>query len=602
MPATKYPLTWDLDSLHPHPQTEEFHQLFDSLRMRLEGLASRSNSLPALHASSDVATDWCEFLDEYVQVTQLAEDMESFVGCHAAADAENQLFQTWEAKLSALAPVQEQIGTNVEFALKDATDEVFHGFLQSDARLEQVEFFLRESREHASFRLPKAEELLASELAVDGIHAWSRLYDRISGKLRIAVMERGEVVQRSVGQVSFDSPQRSVRENNFFAANHAWDSIADTCAAAINHIAGTRLTLYGRLDLPDHLALPCHLNRMDRKTLDVMWDVVTERRKCLLPYLQQKAKALGLKQLAWYDISSPFPGTRGQAGGHQINYEQACRWTVQAFEDFSPELGRFAQRALTEGWIEAENRSGKRQGGFCTDFPTRQQSRIFMTYTDTADSLSTLAHELGHAYHSFVLRDQPGLLTDYPYNLAETASTFAETVLGEQRLAGAAASSERLWLLDTMLSDAVAFVMNLHARFIFEDKFHVERANGELRSEELSAIMLDAQRIAYEDALDDDGWNPSFWISKLHFYISEYPFYNFPYTFGYLLSLGIYSLGARRGEEFAGQFREFLIATGCQPSEQAVQSAFGCDLRSSDFWNMCMDVVEQRVQQFVSLV
>ena len=604
MSSTTYPLTWDLESLHPHPQTDDFREFFDSFRERLQRSADQSNKLPSASASPDAVTTWCDFLAEYEQVTKLAEDLESLVGCHAAADAENKLFQSLEARLSALEPLQQQIATNLEFALRDSTDQPFAGFLAADARLQSIEFFLRERRDHARFRLPKQEELLAAELAVDGIQAWSRLYDRISGQLRVEVMEQGEVVRKSVGQISLDSPQRSVRENNFFAANRAWESIAETCADAINHIAGTRLTLYRRLGLQDHLESPCHLNRMQRETLDAMWTVVTRRKECLLPFLERKAAALGLQRLAWYDIGAPFPAIGKDAGGpsaQQISYQQACASIVQSFDKFSPELGKFASRAIAEGWIEAENRSGKRQGGFCTDFPTRQQSRIFMTYTDSADGMSTLAHELGHAYHSFVLREQPGFLQEYPYNLAETASTFAETILGEQRLTTAESPDQRLRILDTMLTDSVAFLMNLHARFVFEDNFHRERADGELTPGRLSEIMKDAQRIAYADALDKEGWNPGFWISKLHFYISDYPFYNFPYTFGYLLSLGIYAMGSGGGSDFPGQFRRFLIATGCQTSEEAVSTAFGCDLTSVDFWNMSMDVVEERVQQFLKL-
>src|SRR5690606_39109017 len=114
---------------------------------------------------------------------------------------------------------------------------------------------------NAAQRLPKDQELLAAELAVDAIHAWGRLYDRLSGELRIDVMEKGEVVRKSPGQVSLDSPERTVRQNNFYAADRAWNTIADTSADALNHIAGFRLTKYQRLGLQDHLDAPLRLNR-----------------------------------------------------------------------------------------------------------------------------------------------------------------------------------------------------------------------------------------------------------------------------------------------------------------------------------------------------
>ena len=213
--------------------------------------------------------------------------------------------------------------------------------------------------------------------------------------------------------------------------------------------------------------------------------------------------------------------------------------------------------------------------------------------------MSTLAHELGHAYHSYVLRDQPLLLQDYPMNLAETASTFAEAILVTQQFK-TATDAQRLSMLDRMLSDAVAFLMNIHARFLFEDRYHQERAEGAVSTARFSELMLEAQQEAYCDALDDAGWYPEFWVSKLHFYIAGWPFYNFPYTFGYLLSLGIYRLSEEL-DNFPDRVREFLIATGSREAEVAVSEAFGEDLTDPTFWQRSLDVVEDRINQFLEL-
>lgn len=413
-------------------------------------------------------------------------------------------------------------------------------------------------------------------------------------------MERGEVVEKSPGQVSLDSPERAVRDNNFFAADKSWTAIGDTCADALNHIAGTRLTVYKRLGLASHLDAPLRYNRMTRATLDAMWSTVTTRKRVLLKYLAKKAELLGLDRLAWYDVHAPLPQA-ACLGERSLSYDHACGHVLDTFQGFSPKLGKFAEATLDGKWIETENRPGKRQGGFCTWFPTARESRIFMTYTNSPDSMSTLAHELGHAYHSHVLKDRPFFLQDYPMNLAETASTFAEAVLNEERLKAAASRDEQLVLLDGMLADAVAYLMNIHARFVFEDRFHVERANGEVPAARLGELMRAAQQQAFCDGLADDGWNPNFWISKLHFYISSLPFYNFPYTFGFLLSTGVYALAGEFSGQFAERYERLLLATGSMPTEQAVQSTLGYDLSEPAFWNRSLDVVERRVEQFLEL-
>ncbi len=597
--TNKYPLTWDLDSLYPEPTTEEFTTLFATFRNDLQNLTLRCEELPAVGKDVKSDEDWVAFFKDYENLHSRADDLHSFIACHCAADAENQEFQQYEAALAALVPYQQRIATSMEFALKEASEAQFESFLDSHPHITQSRFFFEESRRHASLRLPKQQEALAADLGVDGIHAWGRLYDRLSGELRVEIMQRGEVVRKSPGQIRLDSPLREVRENNFYAADKAWSTIAGSCADALNHIAGTRLTLCRHLGLEDHLVVPLHENRMQRETLMAMWSAIGARKEMLVSYLQKKSEAMGLEKPAWYDLTAAYPGL--DAGAQDISYDAAVEKIVKTLSDFSPDLGEFAKAACADGWIEAEDRDGKRQGGFCTGFPSQGQSRIFMTFTNSEDSLSTLAHELGHAYHSWVLKDCPPLLQDYPMNLAETASTFAEAVVAEQRLQETPDRHEKIAILDGMMSDAVTFLMNIHARFIFENNFHLQRQHGEQTPDQLRNLMRAAQQEAYCDSLSEEGWNPNFWISKLHFYISGLPFYNFPYTFGYLLSLGVYQLSKESDGDFPGQYREFLKATGCMSAEQAVQSTFGYDLTKPDFWNKSLDVIQHRAQRFFEL-
>lgn len=599
--STTYPLTWELESLYPHPEHADFERCLTQMKASLEDLISR---VARLSTAVDPATDagvWGDFLTDYQSAIAELSGLFAFLECYCAEDAHNKQYQILIARLASIRPLRENIETQLQLTLRDLSDEVLEQFSQNDEHIQEIHFFLEDCKRNAKLRLPKDQEILASELAVDGIHAWGRLYDRLSGDLKIQIMEKGELVERSPGQVQFDSPQRSLRENNFYAANKAWETIADSCADALNHLAGTRLTIYGHLPVKDHLDAPLVYNRMQRSTLDTMWSVISGRKQKLVRFLERKAELLGLPKLSWYDLNAPLP----QAGGEsdELKYDRACELVVNSFDKFSPDLSQFSEQALRERWIEVENRAGKRQGGFCTTFPVQKQSRIFMTYTDSSDSMSTLAHELGHAYHSYVLKDEPFVLGDYPMNLAETASTFAEAVLGEQRLNAATSKAEELQILDGMLGDSVAFLMNIHARFLFEDRVHQERLNGELTPERFSKLMLDAQKEAYVNSLDDDGWNPLFWVSKLHFYISELPFYNFPYTFGYLLSLGVYALADNFSDqkEFAEKYRELLLATGCQVTEDAVYNTFGYQPGEPDFWNKSIDIIDRRVDRFLEL-
>ncbi|MEZ5944516.1 MAG: M3 family oligoendopeptidase [Planctomycetaceae bacterium] len=593
--ANRYALTWDLDSLFARPDTAEFQGILDAFRKELNQLAEDSESLSPVAAENGAA--WGDFLDRVSDLSARGGDLGTFVGCHSAADSENKAYQQVEAVLAAMGPQENQIWSNIEAAYREVSDDVLAAFVASDERLQKIEFWLEQRRRNARMRLPKDLEMLYADLAVDGIDAWGRTYDRIMGERKVDLMEKGEIVTKSIGRVRFDSPERTVRENNFHAVEKSWKEVADPCADALNHIAGSRLTRYRYLGLQDHLDAPLHYNRMQRETLTAMWDVISKRKDPLLKFFKKKAELLGVEQMSWFDQMAPIP--QAKSGDNKLPYDTACDTVIKTFTEFSNELGEFSQMSFDDRWIEVEDRSGKRPGGFCASVPTKKQSRIFMTYTGSPDDMSTLAHELGHAYHSYVLRDQPYFLRGYPMNLAETASTFAEAILGDRRLNDAATPQEKIGILNGMLTDSVAFMMNIHARFLFEDRFHVERRDGELPPDRLTELMIEAQKEAYCDAFAE--WSEVFWISKLHFYITGLPFYNFPYTFGYLLSLGVYSTAEEFGSEFPAKYRELLIATGCMNAEDAVKSTLGYDLTKPDFWNKSIDIVDQRVEQFLQL-
>ena len=224
-----------------------------------------------------------------------------------------------------------------------------------------------------------------------------------------------------------------------------------------------------------------------------------------------------------------------------------------------------------------------------------------MTYRGTEDGLSTLAHELGHAYHAWVLRNEPLVMQSYPMTLAETASTFAETVVAEQRIGKCTDQKNRLSALDRQLQDSVSFLMNIHCRYLFDNQVHTRRAKGELSASELNRLMVEAQKEAYAGALDESGWNPTFWISKLHFYMSDEPFYNFPYTFGYLLSQRLYLEARNDPDRFPARYDQFLKATTGISAITAGKESFGFDLESVSFWNEALQPIRERIESFLAI-
>jgi oligoendopeptidase F len=265
-------------------------------------------------------------------------------------------------------------------------------------------------------------------------------------------------------------------------------------------------------------------------------------------------------------------------------------------------MGDFTRMALGKRWVEAENRPGKRGGAWCSRVPVRREGRIFMTFSGTYDSMSTLAHEFGHAYHGFVLKDEPNFAQRYPMTLAETASIFNELRVTDAALASTLDEGEKLALIDQKLQAALAFFCNIRARFLFDTWFYTERKNGMVEMERLCDLMRKAQMEAFFGCLDpQNGLHPLFWASKLHFFVTEVPFYNFPYTFGFLFARGVYARAQSEGAAFATKYRALLADSGRMSTEDVAHKHLGVDLTKPEFWTEAVRSALADVEEFERL-
>ncbi len=149
------------------------------------------------------------------------------------------------------------------------------------------------------------------------------------------------------------------------------------------------------------------------------------------------------------------------------------------------------------------------------------------------------------------------------------------------------------------MTNPIAMFLNIHARFLFEDAFYKERQHGVVTPQKLNALMDEAQISAFDGILDVR--HPHFWSSKLHFFIDSVPFYNFPYTFGYLFSAGIYAEAQKDPNGFEDKYIALLRDTANMTSEALAQKHLGVDLTQPDFWQAGADLIQQDINDFLRL-
>lgn len=590
--SNTYPITWNLDTIYPGGAASE------AFATELAGIESGIAELGAL-----LGGDGGELADRITSMTGLVQGVllalrqsESFVGCLMAQNMKDRAALALNDKVKNLAAKFLTVMSRFDNALRGIPD-VEWGKLLEREELAELAFNLQERRELARLKMAPELEALAGDLSIDGYHGWSDYYNVIVSRAQFHVPgEDGSGKTLSAGQMAnrLSDGDRSVREEAFAEWEREWSSLAELCGETLNRIAGFRLKLYEHRSWGGVLQEPLQMNRMSADTLYAMWGAIEEGKDVLLPYFERKAKLLGLERLDWHDISAPI----GSAT-RTVPYDEAAGFIVEQFREFNPELAEFSEMAFRDGWIEAEDRAGKRPGGFCTSFPKSGQTRIFMTYSGTASNISTLAHELGHAYHQHVMNDLPALAQEYAMNVAETASTFAELIVSDRAMRTAADDRERLGLLEDKIQNAVAFFMNIHARFLFETRFYEARKQGLVSVQELNRLMEEAQLEAFGGALG--GTHPHFWASKLHFYLTDVPFYNFPYTFGYLFSAGLYARALEEGETFAAKYVALLRDTGRLTVEQLALKHLGVDLEQREFWRAGVALTAEDIRQFLEL-
>ncbi|MBK7092951.1 MAG: M3 family oligoendopeptidase [bacterium] len=590
---------WDLDSIFAGGSSSpEFRKFCDAVRADLAKLAESVKTLPVQLNDSSRA-QWIGAILEFQRIGAHLEMARSFAHCLATQNVKDDNAQTLEAEIDTHIASWLNLRTGFESSFAAQSDGEWEK-LTADAKVVEIKFPLDEMRRMAKHKMSPELEALAQELAVNGYHGWARLYDKVSGEISVEFAEKDTVETMSIGQLSnkFQNPDRDIRRRAFETFEKTWAKETGVCSSALNSQAGFRLALYRNRGWKNALVEPLMLNRSQQETLDAMWSAVKSVIPDLKRYTDAKKKLMGTDKFCWYDQFAPV--------GHldlEFTFDQAVEFIVRHLGSFSEEMATFSRMAIDKRWVEAEDRAGKADGAYCTGLNLRGESRVFMTYSDDYSSMSTLAHELGHAYHQWVLKDTPQLATEYPMGLAETASIFNELRVGSAALQEVSDKQGKLMLLDQDLQGTLILFCNIYARYLFDKRFYEERADGIVGVSRLDEMMLAAQKEAFGDILDPkEGYHPRFWASKLHFYITDSPFYNFPYTMGFLFAGGVYERAEQEGKSFAKKYRSMLEDTGKMTTEQVAKKHLNVDLTKDEFWRSAVLRATARIDEFVNLV
>ena len=386
-----------------------------------------------------------------------------------------------------------------------------------------------------------------------------------------------------------------MRKAAYEAELNSYAKVKDAVSYSLNNIKLQVMTECELRGYASPLEMTLEASHMKRETLDAMLQEMKKFLPKFRQYLKRKGELLGYQNgLPFYELFAPLGESH-----RKFTVEETKEYLVGIFKGFSEDLADMIERAFTEEWIDFFPRKGKVGGAFCANLPFIGQSRILTNFDGSLGDVVTLAHELGHAYHGLQIESHKPLNWSYSMPVAETASTFNETVVMDT-LIKEAEGEEKLVLIENQLQDITQIMLDIYSRYLFESAVFENRKEGFLFSGQLEQMMLDAQKEAYGDGLDQNYLHPYMWICKPHYYSAELSFYNFPYAFGGLFARGLYARYQEEGKGFIDKYRKMLYGTTVNSVEDVAKIA-GIDLTKADFWRESLQSFSDLVDEFLRL-
>ena len=595
---------WDNSAFFSNSDDPKLAAAVETLRTDIAALSSHCEQFTTLIDKPPVSSEFPNIIKQLEEahrrqllISRSLGNASMFIHSCLSVNARDAAAGTWLPTLQQLS-AQLKNAMHPMFGYLARADEKIILSMTESSVLEELSFQIQQLREMSDQLLAVEQEQLLTRMAVTGLHGWGNLYKNLSGTLQCTVGNEQLGLAAAANQLS--NPERNIREQAWRGINKAWTEHEQSAAAILNNINGWRIEESGQRSHSrelHYLDKSCHSSRISRATLDAMMEATHSNRHISQRALKAMAKLLGVEQLGPWDLMAPAP----VKSSGSIDFSDAIDLIAQSFSEFSKPMGEFAIEMAERGWIDSEQTENRSTGAYCGSFAEPRQPRIFITYEGTMTNVITLAHELGHAWHNRVMEDIPEAKTNYPMTLAETASIFAETLVRESLLKAARDDKQRLEIMWSEAGTAAALMLNIPARFEFEQRLVETRQANFVTADAMKDMMRQSWQLWYGDSLSE--YDELFWASKLHFSISGLGFYNYPYLFGYLFSLGIYSQKEQMqpGDSFEEKYLNILRDTGSMTAEALVQKHLAQDISTPRFWLDSIGIVERSLQQFEQL-
>jgi oligoendopeptidase F len=406
--------------------------------------------------------------------------------------------------------------------------------LLEDPVLAEYKHSLERILRNVPHMLSDKEEQLILAKDKNGVYAWQQLQNDWLSTRTYEIEVEGEKKTMPYGEIIglYQNPDRDLRmrANQIVYEELGKDEII--WASAVRSVCADQLQICGIRDYPTPMTQSVIANDVDQETIDSLMSTIVKSTGLYQRYLRMKAGLMGLEKLANYDIVAPLP----DAPEMVYTWEESREEVASAYSDFDQQLGGWADEMFERDHIDGEVRKGKRSGAFCSTWLGGKSAYILQSFNGTVGNVRTQAHEMGHAIHAYL-----GSRAQKPSNykigscIAECGSNFGELLLIERLLSKAATKEEKQAVLATLLDGFGMTCFQVSARVFFEQSMYdTIKEGGFLDGETVAGLWTAARDKIYGDTVDWLEVMKWEWTMKVHYYMPNRRFYNYPYVFAKL--------------------------------------------------------------------
>lgn len=585
-------LEWSLKNIYPSFTSKEF---ITDLKKVDDGIEELKRFAKSTDEKSNDLIKLEELINKLENINLLLNRVGSYANLTLSTDSKNPEGRRYLDVINSKYGLLAEPLTKIYKWVANIKD--IDSLIKSSDLLRKHKFFISEIIEKNNYMLSEKEEAIIAKMRNTGSDAWLNYKDYLisTHKVDINIDNEDKTLPLTVILNMAYSPDTNLRKKAYEAEIKSYEKIEEGVAAALNGIKGEVLTTAQLKGYKSPLHMTLEESRMDEDILNSMLTAIKESLPSFRKYLRRKAEMLGHKNgLPFYDLYAPVINKE-----MKFSYEEGKAFVEKNFRNFSDNLADFAINAFNNSWIDVMPKEGKVGGAFCESIKTINESRILLNYGNSFSDVVTMAHELGHGFHSHCLKNETALNSEYPMTLAETASNFCE-ILVKRGAVKSASKEEAFAILEAEISDCNQVIVDIYSRFLFETEIFEKRKESSLSVEEINNVMLKAQKESYGDGLDNNFLHKYMWTWKPHYYYATANFYNFPYAFGNLFAKGLYAEYLKRGESFCKEYEDLLSVTGKEKVAD-VTKIMNIDVHDVNFWRNSLKLIEEDIERFISL-